>query len=258
VIPLKSKTAKEVTGVLTEFWKKVTNRKPILFQSDMGSEYKNRWVKELLKSKDIHQLFSMNETKSPYAERVIKTIKMKLYRYMLKNFTNRYIDVLDGVVKSYNNTKHRMIGQTPESVTKDNESEVRLKQYRIKKTKPMSTKKWKFTFKVGDTVRVSHLRQAFDREYQEKWSGEIFTIASRYRSQNNALYKLNGWDGDPITGTFFAAELQKVQEDPNQEYRIQDIVKKRTRRKKKEVMVKWLHWPKKYNSWILEEDMTQY
>jgi hypothetical protein len=223
----------------------------------MGSEYKNSSVKALLKSKDIHQLFSMNETKSPFAERVIKTVKMRLYRYMLKNFTNRYLDVLDKTVLSYNNTKHRMTGQAPNSVTEDNESEVRLKQYLIKKTKSIS-KKWKFTFKVGDKVRVSHLRQTFDREYQEKWSGEIFTIEKRYRSQNRDMYKLNDWDGEPIIGTFYALELQSVKEDPNQEYRIQDIVKKRTRQKKKEVMVKWLHWPKKYNSWILEKDMTLY
>jgi AAA+ superfamily predicted ATPase len=72
------------------------------------------------------------------------------------------------------------------------------------------------------------------------------------------MYKLNDWGGDPIEGVFYAAELQKVTEDPNQEYRIQDIVKKRTRNKQKEVLVKWLHWPKKYNSWIPEADVRQY
>ncbi|XP_041376897.1 uncharacterized protein LOC121389368 [Gigantopelta aegis] len=83
VIPLKSKTGKDVVDALTEFWKS-ESRKPKLFQSDSGSEYKNHRVKALLKSHDITQLFTLNETKASYAERVIKTIKMRLYRYMLK------------------------------------------------------------------------------------------------------------------------------------------------------------------------------
>ncbi|XP_041350704.1 uncharacterized protein LOC121369716 [Gigantopelta aegis] len=255
VLPLKSKTGKHVVEALTELWKS-KSRKPNLFQSDSGSEYKNHMVKALLKTRGITQLFTLNETKASYAERVIKTIKMHLYRYMLKNFTYKYMDVLEKVVYSYNHTKHRMLGQTPNSVNQQNEQEVCLSQYLIKPKKPILKKK--FTFNVGDKVRVSHLRGTFDREYQEKWSGEIFTIERRYWSQSHDLYKLKDWDGDPIEGTFYAAELQKVTENPDQLYRIQDIIKKRTRNKQKEVLVKWLHWPKMYNSWIPEADVVRY
>jgi transposase InsO family protein len=259
VLPLTSKHGKHVVDVLTSFWKS-ESRKPELFQSDSGSEYKNHLMKTFLKSRGIHQIFSLNETKSPYAERVIKTIKMRLYRYMLKNHTYNYTKVLQKVVHSYNHTKHRMLGQTPSSVNETNESEVRLGQYLIKNKSisRKSEKRRKFTFKLDETVRVSHLRQTFDREYQEKWSGEIFTITKRYWSQGRDLYKLKDWGGDPIDGTFYSTELQSVTENPHQEYRIQDIIKKRTSQKKKEVLVKWLHWPKKYNSWIPEEDVRQY
>ena len=180
---------------------------------------------------------------------------------MLKNAKYRYIDVLDKVIGSYNRTKHRMLGQSPYSVklNKQNESEVRLNQHRVKR-KPNVNKlqKGKFSFKIGDKVRVSHLRQTFDREYREGWSGELFTITRRYWSQNHDLYKLNDWGGDPIDGTFYSAELQSVIENPDQEYRIQDVVKKRTLNKRKEVLVKWHHWPKKYNSWILESDVRNF
>ncbi|XP_041356614.1 uncharacterized protein LOC121373884 [Gigantopelta aegis] len=255
VLPLKSKTGNDVVETLTEFWK-LESRKPKLFQSDSGSEYKNHKVKALLKSHGITQLFALNETKASYAERVIKTIKMRLYRYMLKNFTYKYMDVLEKVVYSYNHTKHRMLGQTPASVNQTNEGEVRLSQYLIKPKKAIHKKK--FTFNIGDKVRVSHLRDTFDREYQEKWSGEIFTIEKRYWSQGKDLYKLKDWGGDAIDGTFYAAELQTVTENPDQLYRIQDIVKRRTRNKQKEVLVKWLHWPMKYNSWIPEADVVRY
>ncbi|XP_041355481.1 uncharacterized protein LOC121373099 [Gigantopelta aegis] len=182
---------------------------------------------------------------------------MRLYRYMLKNFTYKYVDVLEKVIYSYNHTKHRMLGQTPASVNQTNEEEVRLSQYLIK-PKKIIHKKTKFTFSVGDKVRVSHLRGTFDREYQEQWSGEIFIIERRYWSQSHYLYKLKDWGGDPIEGTFYAAELQKVTENPDQLYHIQDIIKKRTRNKQKEVLVQWFHWPKKYNSWIPEADVVRY
>ncbi|XP_041375275.1 uncharacterized protein LOC121388115 [Gigantopelta aegis] len=201
-------------------------------------------------------LFTLNETKASYAERVIKTIKMHLYRHMLKNFTYKYMSVLEKVVYSYNHTKHRMLGQTAASVNQTNEEEVRLSQYLIKPKKAIQ--KNKFTFDIGDKVKVSHLRDTFEPEYQEKWSGEIFTIEKRYWSQGNDLYNLKDWGGDAIKGTFYTAKLQKVTENPDQLYRIQDIVKRRTLNRQKEVVVKWLHWPKKYNSWILEADVVQY
>ncbi|XP_041372620.1 uncharacterized protein LOC121385896 [Gigantopelta aegis] len=235
VLPLKSKTGND---------------------SGSGSEYKNHKVKAFLKSHGITQLFALNETKASYAERVIKTIKMRLYRYMLNNCTYKYTDVLEKVIYSYSHTKHRMLGQTPTSVNQTNEGEIRLSQYLIKPKKAIHKKK--FIFNIGDKVRVSHLRGTFDREYQEKWSGEIFTIEKRYWSQGKDLYKLKDWGGDVIEGTFYAAELQKVTENPDQLYRIQDIVKRRTRNKQKEVLVKWLHWPKKYNSWIQEADVVRY
>ncbi|XP_041364385.1 uncharacterized protein LOC121379799 [Gigantopelta aegis] len=151
-----------------------------------------------------------------------------------------------------------MIGQTPISVNKTNEEEVRLSQYLIKSKKIIQKKKKKFTFDIGEKVRVSRLCGTFDREYQKKWSGEIFTVEKRYWSQGKDMYKLKDWSGDAIEGTFYAAELQEVTEHPEQLYRIQDIVKKRTRNKKKEVLVKWLHCSKKYNTWIPEADVVRY
>ena len=37
-----------------------------------------------------------------------------------------------------------------------------------------------FAFKVGDKVRISHLQSSFQREYDIKWSGEIFKISKRF------------------------------------------------------------------------------
>ena len=44
-----------------------------------------------------------NEGKSVVAERFIRTIKNKIYKYMTSISTNVYIDKLDDLVHKYNN-----------------------------------------------------------------------------------------------------------------------------------------------------------
>ena len=57
---------------------------------------------------------------------------------------------------------------------------------------------------------------------------------------------------------FTNPELQPVTIDPTTEYQVEKILKRRVRNKRKEVLVRWLHWPKKYNSWIPEADVKDY
>ena len=42
------------------------------------------------------------------AERFIRTLKAKIYKYMTSISKNMYIDKLDDIVNEYNNTYHRM------------------------------------------------------------------------------------------------------------------------------------------------------
>ena len=60
-----------------------------------------------------------NEEKSVVAERFIRTIKNKIYKYMTSISKNVYIDKLDDIVHKYNNKKHRTIKMKPIDV-KDN------------------------------------------------------------------------------------------------------------------------------------------
>lgn len=63
--------------------------------------------------------------------------------------------------------------------------------------------------------------------------------------------------GDPIQGTFYASELQKVSKDENTIWRIDKILRKRKVRGKEEVLVRWLGWPKKFDSWIPKADIKE-
>ena len=97
-----------------------------------------------------------------------------------------------------------------------------------------------------------------DREYSQKWTGELFKIDARFRREGVPVYTILDWDGERVDGTFYEPELQPVTIDPTTEYRVEKILKRRVRNKRKEVLVRWLHWPKKYDSWIPEADVKDY
>ena len=58
-------------------------------------------------------------------ERVNRTLKSKFYRYFTAVNSLRYVDVLQDLVDSYNNTYHRSIGRAPASVSLFNVGTVR-------------------------------------------------------------------------------------------------------------------------------------
>ena len=60
-----------------------------------------------------------NEGKSVVAERFIRTLKTKIYKYMTVISKNGYIDKLDDIVKEYNNTYHTSIKMKPADVKDD-------------------------------------------------------------------------------------------------------------------------------------------
>ena len=97
----------------------------------------------------------------------------------------------------------------------------------------------------------------FDKEYTAKWSGEIFTIINRKLNQNIPMYELKDYNNEVIQGFFYEPELQLAYIGTDILYKIEEILKKRKKKKggQVEVLVKWKGWPPKFNSWIPEEDV---
>ena len=54
-----------------------------------------------------------NEGKSVVAERFIRTLRSKIYKYMTPISKNVYIDKLDDIVNEYNNAHHTTIKMKP-------------------------------------------------------------------------------------------------------------------------------------------------
>ena len=182
VSPLKNKTGKDIVDAFS----KLTTL-PETLRTDGGSEFTNKLFQSFLKNNSIRHYIARNDSKAALAERVIQTLKRKIYQQMVFKNTPEYISTLSDIVNSYNKTKHANMGYAPNSVTDDNAHEVRLSRYL--RTKKKRTPKFKFN--VGDKVRVSYTRKPFDRVYDIHFSGEIFTVI--HRKKTYPTYQSISW-----------------------------------------------------------------
>ena len=94
------------------------------------------------------------KNRQDYVERFIKTLKSKIYRYMVEKNSPRYIDVLPKIVDSYNRTWHSGIQSEPINVNKKNEKQLWWQMYWPREPYDKDKKKHeiKYAFKVGDRV----------------------------------------------------------------------------------------------------------
>ena len=242
VIPLKTKTG---PALVTAFKKILeSGRKPEKIQTDQGTEFFNKHFKDLMKKEEIQLYNTYNETKASVVERVIRTLKTRMWRYFTAKKTMRYIDVLQDLVDSYNKSKHRSIQKKPINVTQKNEREIWHTLYgEDEKEGPVNYK-----FEVGDQVRISKMKRTFEKGYMPNFSKEIFTVSQQI-PRHPPVYKLKDYDQEELSGTFYNEELQKVIKEDDV-YEVEKVLKTRGKGKNKEVFVKWLGYPAKFNSWI--------
>ena len=177
-----------------------------------------------------------NEGKSVVAERFIRTLKNKIYKYMRAISKNVYIDKLDDIVNEYNNTYHRTIKMKHVDVNDntyiDFEKEVNDKDQK---------------FKVGDYVRVSKYKNISAKGYMPNWSEEVFII-SKIKNTVPWTYVINDLNGEKVIGSFYEKKLQKTNQ---KEFRIEKVIK----RKGDKLYVKWKGYNNSFNNWIDKKDL---
>ena len=75
-------------------------------------------MKSWLEKNDIEMYSTHNERKSVVAERFIKTLRNKIYKYMTSLSKRVHIDKLDDIVNKYNNIYHSTIKMKPLTLVK--------------------------------------------------------------------------------------------------------------------------------------------
>ena len=164
VVPLKDKKSIGIAKTFQIILKQ-SNRKPNKMWVNKGSEFYNAFFKKWLRDNGIVMYSTHNEGKTVIAERFIRTLKSKIYKYMTSISKNLYIDKLDDIVNEYNNTYHTTIKMKSIDV-KDNTY--------INTDKEINNKDPKF--KAGDRVRISKYKNIFAKGYTPNWSEEVFVI----------------------------------------------------------------------------------
>ena len=104
-----------------------------------------------------------------------------MFRYFTKANTNRYVDVLDDLVRSYNTTHHSAIKMAPSAVDSHNERAVYNRLYDDSVARQrQSLRSSKFKLSVGDSVRILESKRVFRRGYLPHWSEEIYFVKYRH------------------------------------------------------------------------------
>ena len=79
-----------------------------------GSDFFNRSMKSWLQDNDDIEMYSThNEGKSAVAERFIRTLKNRIYKYVTAISKNVYMEKLIDIVNRYNNAFHKTIKMNP-------------------------------------------------------------------------------------------------------------------------------------------------
>lgn len=243
-VPVKRKTGDEVSkalGTLLQHMKPL----PKNLQTDMGKEFYNKQMEQLLNNYNINQYSVYSNKKASIVERANRTIKSKLWKTFNLRGSYRWLDILPKLIKDYNNTIHRTIGMKPSEVNARNEKHILDTVYKHPKIVNLRDMK----FKEGDFVRISKHRGAFSKGYTPNWSAEIFVIR-KVQLTNPITYLLQDSRGEEILGSFYNEELQRA--------KFPDVylVEKVLRRKKNMAYVKWLGLDKSHNSWINKSNIV--
>ena len=168
-----------------------SNRKPNKIWVDNGKEFYSNKFKNFLKNNDIKIYSTFNEGKSVIAERFIKTLKNTIYKHMTYIGKNIYFNVLDDIVKNYNNTVHSSIKMKPKDVKNNNLTEY-SEEFNKKDPK----------FKIEDYVRISKYKNIFSKGYLSNWSEEI-VIINKVKNTVPWTYLINDLKGEEIKGSFY-------------------------------------------------------
>ena len=256
---LKTKQAAEVAKAFRKILERATEdgRRSFKIRSDSGGEYTSGQWKKLMREFGVDHYVTYNtEIKANYAEIFQKTLKKMIYRALTAKKSRRWIDLLPQILENYNNSYHSTIRTTPASVKKGGKLEelVWRRQYEMKRPpKPDGD----FKFEVGDVVRLSHVAKAFTREFHEKFTRELFLVASRKKRGSLNVYSVTDLSKKEITGHFYQAELVKVSADLAGSFDVEKILRTKRVRGKKMFLVRWSGYPPSFDSWVSEDDMQQ-
>ena len=115
-----------------------------------------------------------------------------MWKDFTANNTQKYIDVLSGMVEKYNGTYHRSIKLKPTDAREPvNYKHIHNALYAKVNARKATPPK----FHVVDKVRIVRKKRTFEKGFTPNWKEEVFTITTVKATKPPTR-------GEPVQGTF--------------------------------------------------------
>ena len=256
VYPLKNIKADSVISALKNFISKDSIYMYKKIFTDEGNEFTNQKIKTFYKTNNIIWYTVYNkEIKSGMAERVIRTIKNTIHRYITQNNNERYVDVLDQIVGKYNETQHvSLLYRAPREIhlMTSARSIIDFNQKMYKKHASSKSVSVLPKLSINDSVRLANPQKKFDKGYYLKNTREIFKIASVNNHMIPVTYVIKDLENIPVKGDFYREELVPVKDTGL--YNI-EIVKEN--KKRGNVLVRYIDYPNSTSKWVKRKELIK-
>ena len=261
---LRNKSNQTTADAIEDFLKKSEYKYRYIF-SDEGGEFIGSHTHKIYEKFNIVRYSVKNRRyKCSIAERVIRTIKEKIYKYFTQKNTFKYVNVLKKVEDVYNNTPHRgLCFATPNSVHNmtdlndvKHQEKLQLRQKFHNYGSISKREKSKLFSSKNDFIHEGYVRLllnksegVFAKSFQPIFTEEIFKIRT-VKKTLPISYWLEDLKGLPIEGVVYEKEIKPVKLP--KEYVIEKILSTHTdvNTRKKKYFVKWRGYPNHFNSYV--------
>ena len=131
-----------------------------------------------------------------------------MYKEFTINGNRKWLNLLQKLIKKYNNKYHSTIKTTPTDASK-NPEKIRniIQENNFYNENNLEKKNPKF--KVGERVRIFKWKNKFEKGYIGYWTNEIFKIKEVLKTFPTN-YIIEDLEGEEIIGKFYENELQKT------------------------------------------------
>jgi len=212
--PLKHKSGPETAAALQDIIK-YSGRNPKYIGADKGLEFLNQDLKSVLKKYNI-KIYNSNTNfktslkyKAPIIERFNRTLRNKMWRMFSYHNNKHWVEYLQDLIDSYNNTWHRSIKMKPIEVNNGTEEQVYENLYGHKRGEH-SDSFINVKFRVGDVVRFPEYKYLFDKGYTRNYTEPLYEIVTVNLGEP-PTYKLKKHNTQEyVQDTFYGIELENA------------------------------------------------
>ena len=204
---LKTKQGKEVTDATESIIHENNGIPPGKIITDKGKEFLNAHFQNLMKKYNIVHFTTENVQHAAIAERVIRTLRETIGKYMTFKQSKSFITKLHDFVKRYNENHHTSLPKniSPSEVTPENELMVWKHQF-AKHFRKAPGLYGTGKAKVGDIIRISEWQGRFRKSGNITFTKEKFIITHVLETKPRT-YKISDLKGEEILGAFYPSEI---------------------------------------------------